>query len=190
MRSPTRRSVSRDAVPLPTATSSARNWRAREARVRIEPSQSLRGGCGWMTPVWTTLPVRSMTASLTPVRMPGSRPMVALIPAGAASSKLLRLRAKTSIAATVGGLFQAVRQLDLRGADLSSSAKPSEPSRSARNRPARPLSAMPNRAEIRRSHSPAGRPPPSSSSPGCNFKRSMFSLRPRNRASARCDGIA
>jgi len=51
-----------------------------------------------MTAVSTTLPVASTTATFTPVRMPGSRPIVARGPAGAASSRSFRLRANTLIA--------------------------------------------------------------------------------------------
>ena len=51
-----------------------------------------------MTSVSTTFPVASTTATFTPVRIPGSRPMVTLGPAGAASKRALRLRANTLIA--------------------------------------------------------------------------------------------
>ena len=51
-----------------------------------------------MVAVSNSLPVPSTTAILQPVRMPGSSPKVARGPAGAASSRSRRLRAKTWIA--------------------------------------------------------------------------------------------
>ena len=59
----------------------------------------------------TTLPVASTTATFTPVRRPGSRPMVARGPAGAASSRSFRLRAKTLIASISARFAQAAHQL-------------------------------------------------------------------------------
>ncbi|MNL76617.1 hypothetical protein D3C87_2026120 [compost metagenome] len=47
-----------------------------------------------------SLPVPSTMATLTPVRIPGSNPIVAREPAGAASSKSFKLRAKTWIASS------------------------------------------------------------------------------------------
>src|SRR5258708_5528345 len=49
-----------------------------------------------MVLVATGLPVASTTATFTPVRKPGSRPMVGLAPAGAASSRSRRFAANTA----------------------------------------------------------------------------------------------
>ena len=71
MRSPTSRasfSVSREAVPLPTAMSSTLCSAARRASTSREPSQWLRGWCGWTMAVSSTLPVASTTAHFTPLR--------------------------------------------------------------------------------------------------------------------------
>ena len=46
----------------------------------------------------STLPVASTTATFTPVRKPGSSPIVACCPAGAANNKAFKLRAKTLMA--------------------------------------------------------------------------------------------
>ena len=48
----------------------------------------------------SNLPVASTTITLTPVRIPGSSPIVIFCPAGAASSRSLRLLPNTSIAAS------------------------------------------------------------------------------------------
>src|ERR1700712_5238880 len=47
-----------------------------------------------------TLPVASTTATLTPVRKPGSRPSVVRLPAGAASRRSPRFLANTSTASS------------------------------------------------------------------------------------------
>ena len=72
--------------------------RHRRASVCSEPSQSRRGSCGKTVAVSTSLPVASTTATFTPVRMPGSRPITTRGPAGAASSRSRRLSANTLIA--------------------------------------------------------------------------------------------
>lgn len=79
MSSPASLSVSRDAVPLPIATSSTACSLASRASLAIASSHLLAGTCGWMTSVATTLPVASTTATFTPVRNPGSRPSVARV---------------------------------------------------------------------------------------------------------------
>ncbi len=63
----------------------------------------------WRSP--STLPVPSTTATLTPVRMPGSRPMVAREPAGAASSRSLRLRGEHVDRLFLGALAQLGHQV-------------------------------------------------------------------------------
>ncbi len=91
-------SVSRLAVPLPIAIKLTPCFSHSLPRMCKEPSQSLRGSCGNTVAVSTNLPVVSTTATLTPVRMPGSSPSTTRGPAGAASSKSRRLSANTLIA--------------------------------------------------------------------------------------------
>ncbi|CAM5518347.1 hypothetical protein SVIOM74S_06355 [Streptomyces violarus] len=98
--SPASLSVSRDAVPLPMAISSTACSFASRASLAMASSHRLAGTWGWMTSVATTLPVASTTATFTPVRKPGSRPSVARVPAGAASSRSRRLAAKTRTASS------------------------------------------------------------------------------------------
>ena len=62
-----------------------------------------------MVSVATTLPVPSTTATFTPVRKPGSRPRVARPPAGAASSRSLRLAANTAAASRSADCRSRVR---------------------------------------------------------------------------------
>ena len=98
IRSPASLSVSRLAVPLPMAISCTPCWAHSLASVCRLPSQSRRGSCGYTVAVSTSLPVASTTATFTPVRMPGSRPITALVPAGAASSRSRRLSPNTLMA--------------------------------------------------------------------------------------------
>ena len=56
------------------------------------------GGCGWMTPCSTRLPTPSRTATLHPVRKPGSIARTTCLVIGGWSRRLRRLRAKTSTA--------------------------------------------------------------------------------------------
>src|SRR6476661_7315669 len=70
----------------------------RRASVCRAPAQSRRGSCGYTVAVSTSLPVASTTATFTPVRMPGSRPITTRGPAGAASNKSRRLSANTLMA--------------------------------------------------------------------------------------------
>ena len=72
--------------------------RINPASAACAPRRSFFGWNGQTVAVSRSLPVPSTTATLTPLRMPGSRPMVVLPPAGAASSRSFRLRAKTRIA--------------------------------------------------------------------------------------------
>ena len=60
-----------------------------------------------MVSVANTLPVASTTATLVPVRKPGSRPRVVLRPAGAAINKSFRLVANTVIASVSERSFSA-----------------------------------------------------------------------------------
>ena len=98
IRSPASLSVSRLAVPLPMAIRLTLCLAHRRASVCRLPSQSLRGSCGNTVAVSTSLPVASTTATFTPVRMPGSRPMTDFCPAGAASSRSRRLSPNTLMA--------------------------------------------------------------------------------------------
>ena len=98
MRSAASLSVSRLAVPLPIAIRLTPCFSHNLPSVCSEPSQSLRGSCGNTVAVSTSLPVLSTTATFTPVRMPGSKPITTRGPAGAASSKSRRLSANTLMA--------------------------------------------------------------------------------------------
>jgi len=91
-------SVSRDAVPLPIAINSTLCILTKFARVRIDFSHRFCGACGKIVAWHNILPVLSTTATFTPVRKPGSSPMVAFAPAGAAINKSPKLRAKTLMA--------------------------------------------------------------------------------------------
>ena len=53
-----------------------------------------------MVVVSNNLPVLSTTATLTPVRKPGSKPIVLFAPAGAAIKSAVRFLAKTSMASS------------------------------------------------------------------------------------------
>ena len=91
-------SVSRLAVPLPIAINCTPCASHNLRRVCSDPSQSLRGSCGYTVLIATTLPVESTTATFTPVRMPGSSPSTTLLPAGAASIRSRTLSPNTLIA--------------------------------------------------------------------------------------------
>ena len=87
-------SVSREWVPLPIEISSTLCCLHMPARVRIALSTWFCGWKGKTVLVPSTLPVLSTTATLMPVRTPGSRPIVVLAPAGAAINRSFRLLAK------------------------------------------------------------------------------------------------
>ena len=67
----------------------------------------------------TTLPVWSTTATLTPVRMPGSSPMVTRGPAGAASSRSFRLRGEHADRLGLGALLAGAPAGRLRACGAS-----------------------------------------------------------------------
>mmetsp|Transcript_46593 Transcript_46593/g.118904 ORF Transcript_46593/g.118904 Transcript_46593/m.118904 type:complete len:264 (+) Transcript_46593:148-939(+) len=93
-------SVSRDAVPLPMATTSTACLRISAARSEWARRRlsSGAGGCGKTAPVSTILPVASTTASLQPVRNAGSTPSTTLPGRGACSRRLDRFLPKTCTA--------------------------------------------------------------------------------------------
>ena len=91
-------SVSREPVPLPILIKLTLNCLQIVIKVRNDLSHAFCGGCGKIVPVCNTLPVASTMAILTPVRIPGSRPIVTLAPAGAAISKSCKFLANTLIA--------------------------------------------------------------------------------------------
>ena len=95
----TKLSVSRPAVPLPTAMALIPPLRT------SSPSTGTAlalpdGDSRWMTPLPTYFPDPSITASLHPVLIPGSMPRTALGPKGAESSNLRTFSAKTPMAAS------------------------------------------------------------------------------------------
>ena len=98
--SPTSLSVSREPVPLPILIRSTLYCLHSVVSVRIDLSHWFCGACGKMVLVASTLPVLSTTATFTPVRRPGSNPIVVLAPAGAAISKSFRFLANTSMASS------------------------------------------------------------------------------------------
>ena len=67
-----------------------------------------------MVAVPSTLPVPSVTATLTPVRKPGSRPIVVRAPAGAASSRSRTLAANTRTASSSAACHSRTRRSTLR----------------------------------------------------------------------------
>ena len=101
------------------ASRGQRGQRARPSRGAARAGRS----CRWRR----TLPVASTTATLKPVRKPGSRPIVARVPAGAASSRSRRFAAKTPIASSSADLAQPHAQVDAAGASRSACATPSAP---------------------------------------------------------------
>ena len=80
-----------------------------------------------MVVVSRTLPVASTTATLTPVRMPGSSPMVARGPAGAASSRSCRFLANTEIASASARSFSRASRSAV--SDRASLRLPGQPHR-------------------------------------------------------------
>ena len=89
-------SVSRPAVPFPTATASA--WYF--ATIIATAFAASSGFCsGKMTVLPRYLPVGPSIATLQPVRMPGSMASTAFSPSGAARSRWRRFSANTSTAA-------------------------------------------------------------------------------------------
>ncbi len=142
--SPASLSVSREAVPLPMAISSTACSFASRASLAIASSHRLAGTCGWITSVATTLPVASTTATFTPVRKPGSRPRVARVPAGAASSRSRRLAANTLTASSSA----AVRRRSLRSMPRWTRMRVRQAQRTvspSHLSAGRPRSAIPNR---------------------------------------------
>ena len=185
MRSATSFSVSREAVPLPIATRSTLCVTHRAASAAIDPSQSLRGSCGKMAVVATTAPVLPTTATFTPVRMPGSSPIVTRVPAGAANSRSRRLVPKTRMASSSA--------ISRRRCSMSFSSLGCRRAFHARVTAARRKSSAgrcwwvtPANAAMRCSGSP--RVAPFSSSGSTMDSLRMPSLRPRSSASTRWDG--
>ena len=185
IRSPASLSVSRLAVPLPMAISCTPCWRHSSASVCSAPSQSRRGSCGYTVFVATSLPVASTTATFTPVRMPGSRPITAFWPAGAASSRSRRLSANTLIA-TASALSRR-RVNRSRSVDrLSFTRQVQATHLRIRSSALRAWWLQPRCSAILPS---ASEGLPGSGSTGCtSFTSRISSARPRNTASARCEG--
>ena len=126
--SATKRSVSRLAVPLPMAIRST-PWRTiSPSSAASDPFTSFFGGNGYSVAVATSLPVASTTAAFTPVRIPGSSPSVARGPAGAASSRSFRFRAKTAIASSWARRRNSVsRSAYMVSASLTRQVQPATP---------------------------------------------------------------
>ncbi len=73
--------------------------------MRLAPAVSLRGAVGKIVALSRNCPVPSMTATLQPVRKPGSRPIVTSGPAGAAINSSRMFFAKTEIASSSALVF-------------------------------------------------------------------------------------
>ena len=184
IRSAASRSVSRDAVPLPIAMSSTWCAAASRASVAMDWSHCRFGSCGKIVPVATGLPVLSSTATLTPVRNPGSRPIVGRVPAGAASSRSRRLAAKTATASSSARCHSRIHRSTLRCTAIR--VRQAQRTVSASQRSAGRLwAAIPARPAIRVSYS-LGAP----SSPGSMVSSRTCSFSPRIMARIRCAGSA
>ncbi|CAO0825721.1 hypothetical protein SMICM17S_11968 [Streptomyces microflavus] len=187
--SPASLSVSRDAVPLPIAIRSTACSFARCASFASAWSHLLAGTCGWITSVATTLPVASTTATFTPVRKPGSRPRVARVPAGAASSRSRRFEAKTRTASSSAAVRSRSRRsmprctwIRVRHAQRTVSA--------SHLSPGRPRSPISKRRAIMFSYVEGPGLSAASGSSGSRTRSSTFSFSPRSIASTRCEGSA
>ncbi len=184
--SPASLSVSREAVPLPIATSSTACSSASFASLAIASSHLLAGTCGWMTSVATVLPVASTTATFTPVRKPGSRPSVARVPAGAASSRSRRFAAKTFTASSSA----AVRSRSRRSMPRCTRIRVRQAQRTvsvSHLSAGRPRSAIPNREATMPSYE-EGTEADSAGSSGSRTRSRTSSFSPRSSARTRCEG--
>ena len=178
-------SVSRLAVPLPMAIRLTPCLADSLPSVCSEPSQSLRGSCGNTVAVSTSLPVASTTATFTPVRMPGSRPITTRGPAGAASSRSRRLSANTLMAVFSAPSRRRVNRS--RSVDKDSLTRQVQ----ATHLRSRSSAALPAWLQPRCSAifpSAIDGLPGSGSTGSTSLASSISSVRPRNTASARCDG--
>ena len=125
--------------------------------------------------------------------MPGSSPITTRWPAGAASSRSRRLSAKTLIATRFGLFAQAREQVALQAqAELDLPGPGDASCGSGRRRRAwRGSSPGGARCGLRPATRPSRPwPPGTASSSSTSFASSHSSVRPRNTASARCDGHA
>mmetsp|Transcript_23751 Transcript_23751/g.49733 ORF Transcript_23751/g.49733 Transcript_23751/m.49733 type:complete len:526 (-) Transcript_23751:810-2387(-) len=92
--------VSREAVPLPIATTVQPNATSSSRSRRRAASRSPCGGCGKSTQLSRTRPAASSATSLQPERKPGSIPAMAVPRSGRCSRSWRRLREKTEMAAS------------------------------------------------------------------------------------------
>ncbi len=104
----------------------------------------------------TILPVASTTATLTPVRKPGSSPIVARPPAGAASRRSRRLAANTFTASSSAWVQMRRRRSTASCVSILVRHAQRAASRSQRS-PGRPRSAMAKRWAIASSKGPSAR---------------------------------
>ena len=136
----------------------------------------------------SSLPVASTTTTLTPVRRPGSSPMVVRCPAGAASNRSRMFSPNTRMASSSAASRRRRLSSDsicililMRQAQRAHSPSHGSAAR-ASSRSSKCAATMDS--QIPRSNGDAR-----SSCPGTTiFRRSTLSLRPRYRAKARCDG--
>ena len=139
-----------------------------------------------MVSVANNLLVESITATLQPVRMPGSRPKIALCPAGAASNKSRKLLPNT-VMASASALSRKSPSKSVSRCSCNFTRQLQRQQLSKKASAARPMSAILNCWAITVSHGCGVTCSNSSDSP----KRTINtpSLRPRNIAKARCDGM-
>ena len=155
------------------------------AKLRTDLSHIFCGACGNIVVLASNFPVSSITVTFTPVRRPGSSASVVRIPAGAAISKSFKLRAKTLIASSSAfsrsspsKSFSRLRcsftfQVHCTAVRKNASA-------------AWPSSFILKWLAIICSHRLCA---VSSLASGTSCNCNTPSLRPRNIASARCDGV-
>ncbi|RAO44001.1 hypothetical protein ONO86_03664 [Micromonospora noduli] len=139
--------------------------------------------------VATTLPVASTTATFTPVRRPGSRPIVGRVPAGAASSRSRRLVAKTRTASSSAACHSRIRRSAPRWMRIR--VRHAQRTVSVSQRSAgRPASDTPNRPAMAASYrvGPVGTASASPASSDSMVRSSTPSFSPRNIARIRCEG--
>ena len=87
-------SVSREAVPLPMAMCLTLCLRMMPDRIAMASCFFFSLKVGYTTAVSSTFPVGSTTATLQPLRYPGSRPMVTKPFTGGCISRGFKFRAK------------------------------------------------------------------------------------------------
>ena len=102
-------SVSRPAVPLPTAMISLPNRSAMSRAARAASAAWRSEPCGKSVSWWRSFPCSSRQTALHPVRNPGSTASTRLRPSGGAKSSSRRLAANTRMASWSARSLSATR---------------------------------------------------------------------------------